>query len=584
MQKRWRILPFDPDQVEQLEAEAKIPTVVAMLLLNRGIDRADAISSFIDTKLSGLRDPENLPGIPEASALIYQAVQDKKKILIYGDYDADGMTASAILYRCLNLLHANVAYFAPNRMSDGYGLSANQIKRHHDQGFEFIISVDCGIANADEIAVAKELGMQVIVTDHHEFADCLPDADAIVHPRLPETDYPFGGLCGAAVALKLAWALCKLDSEATRVKPAHRDFLMMAVGIAAIGTVADVVPLQDENRILVTHGLRSLKDRPPLGLAALMKLTGLASKKQFDAQDIGFNIGPRLNAAGRLGQAPLGVELLVTEDKQRAQELADYLDNLNEDRKKIERSINLAAVKQIKEKYDAENDPAFVLAGHGWNAGVIGVVSGRLAEKYGRPVILIALDQMGVKPGIGSARNGGIGNLHETLKHCTEYLIKHGGHAAAAGLTIDENQVDAFRSAFCEYFQESISEEDRMVEVVIDAEALLSQLTPQTIYQMQQLGPFGEGNPAPLLCASNVDVVTGSAKRMGGGERHLSVKVSQYGKTLRAVAFGQGDWAEELDQVEGPIDVVFKPVINEFRGQRNVELHLEDWKPAADSI
>ena len=584
MQKRWRILPFDPAQVEQLEAEAKIPTVVAMLLLNRGIDRADAISSFIDTKLSGLRDPENLPGIPEASALIYQAVQDEKKILIYGDYDADGMTASAILYRCLNLLHANVAYFAPNRMSDGYGLSANQIKRHHDQGFEFIISVDCGIANADEIAVAKELGMQVIVTDHHEFADCLPDADAIVHPRLPETDYPFGGLCGAAVALKLAWALCKLDSEATRVKPAHRDFLMMAVGIAAIGTVADVVPLQDENRILVTHGLRSLKDRPPLGLAALMKLTGLASKKQFDAQDIGFNIGPRLNAAGRLGQAPLGVELLVTEDKQRAQELADYLDNLNEDRKKIERSINLAAVKQIKEKYDAENDPAFVLAGHGWNAGVIGVVSGRLAEKYGRPVILIALDQMGVKPGIGSARNGGIGNLHETLKHCTEHLIKHGGHAAAAGLTIDENQVDAFRSAFCEYFQESISEEDRMVEVVIDAEALLSQLTPQTIYQMQQLGPFGEGNPAPLLCASNVDVVTGSAKRMGGGELHLSVKVSQYGKTLRAVAFGQGDWAEELDQVEGPIDVVFKPVINEFRGQRNVELHLEDWKPAADSI
>jgi len=584
MQKRWRILPFDPDQVEQLEAEAKIPTVVAMLLLNRGIDRADEISSFIDTKLSGLRDPENLPGIPEASALIYQAVQDEKKILIYGDYDADGMTASAILYRCLNLLHANVAYFAPNRMSDGYGLSANQIRRHHDQGFEFIISVDCGIANADEIAVAKELGMQVIVTDHHEFADCLPDADAIVHPRLPGTEYPFGGLCGAAVALKLAWALCKLDSEATRVKPAHRDFLMMAVGIAAIGTVADVVPLQDENRILVTHGLRSLKNQPPLGLAALMKLTGLASKKQFDAQDIGFNIGPRLNAAGRLGQAPLGVELLVTDDKQRAQELADYLDNLNEDRKKIERSINLAAVKQIKEKYDAENDPAFVLAGHGWNAGVIGVVSGRLAEKYGRPVILIALDQMGVKPGIGSARNGGIGNLHETLKHCTEHLIKHGGHAAAAGLTIDENQVDAFRSAFCEYFQESISEEDRMVEVVIDAEALLSQLTPQTIYQMQQLGPFGEANPAPLLCASNVDVVTGSAKRMGGGERHLSVKVSQYGKTLRAVAFGQGDWAEELDQVEGPIDVVFKPVINEFRGQRNVELHLEDWKPAADSI
>ena len=583
MRKRWKILPFDPDQVKQLESEAKIPTVVAQLLLNRGIDNGDQISKFLENKLSGLRPPEELPGIPEASALIYQAVKAGKKILIYGDYDADGMTASSILYRCLSLLHANVAYFAPNRMSDGYGLNADQIRRHHERGFELIISVDCGIANADEIDVAKELGMQVVVTDHHEFAERLPDADVIVHPRLPGTTYPFGGLCGAAVALKLAWALCQLDSEATRVKPAHRDFLMMAVGIAAIGTVADVVPLQDENRILVTHGLRCLKDQPPLGLSALMKLTGLTSKRQFDAQDIGFNIGPRLNAAGRLGQAPLGVELLVTEDPQRAQELADYLDNLNNDRKKIERSINLAAVKQIKEKYDEENDPAFVLAGHGWNAGVIGVVSGRLAEKYGRPVILIALDQLGVKPGIGSARNGGIGNLHKTLQHCTEHLIKHGGHAAAAGLTMEESKVDAFRSAFCEYIEESITDEDRIVEIVIDAEAVLSQLTTQTIVQMQQLGPFGEANPAPVLCASNVDIVPGSARRMGGGERHLSVKVSQYGKTLRAVAFGQGDWAEELDQVQGQIDVVFKPVINEFRGQRNVELHLEDWRPVGES-
>ena len=583
MQKRWRILPFDSEQVEQLEASSKVSPVVAQLLINRGIHNPEEVSAFLDSKLSGLRPPEALPGVTEAAELIYEAVKSEKKILIYGDYDADGMTASAILYRCLSILQANVTYFAPNRMSDGYGLNADQIRRHHSQGVEFIISVDCGIANAEEIDVAKELGIQVVVTDHHEFADRLPDADAIIHPRLPNTDYPFGGLCGAAVAFKLAWALCQIDSDATRVKPAHRDFLMMAVGIAAIGTVADVVPLQDENRIIVTHGLRALKQRPPTGLATLMKITGLSNKREFDAQDIGFNIGPRLNAAGRLGQAPLGVELLVTDDPGRAQELAEYLDNLNNDRKKIERSINLAAAKQIKEKYNIESDPAFVLAGHGWNAGVIGVVSGRLAEKYGRPVILIALDQMGVKPGIGSARNGGIGNLHEALQHCTEHLMKHGGHAAAAGLTIEESQIDGFRSAFCEYIQESVSDEDRIVEVVIDAEAPLSQLTAQTIVQMQQLGPFGEANPAPVLCASNVEVVKGTAKRMGGGERHLSVKVAQYGTTLRAVAFGQGDWAEELDQVPGQIDVVFKPVINEFRGQRNVELHLEDWRAVSES-
>ncbi len=583
MQKRWRILPFDPDQVEQLETRANVSAVVAQLLLNRGIDSPELISTFLETKLSGLRPPEALPGISQAAEVIYDAVKANKKILIYGDYDADGMTASAIMMRCLTILQADVTYFAPNRLADGYGLNADQIRRHHDQGIQLVISVDCGIANAEEVDIAKGLGMQVVITDHHEFADRLPEADAIVHPRLPGSDYPFGGLCGAAVAFKLAWALCQLDSEATRVKPAHRDFLMMAVGIAAIGTVADVVPLQDENRIIVTHGLRSLKERPPVGLAALMKLTGLSAKREFDAQDIGFNISPRLNASGRLGQAPLGVELLITEDPQRAQDLAEYLDNLNNDRKKIERSINLAAVKQIKEKYDTENDPAFVLAGHGWNAGVIGVVSGRLAEKYGRPVILIALDQMGVRPGIGSARNGGIGNLHEALQHCTEHLLKHGGHAAAAGLSIEESEIDAFRASFCEYIQASVTEEDRIVEVVIDAEASLSQLTPQIIVQMQQLGPFGEANPAPVLCASKVDIVTGTAKRMGGGERHLSVKVSQYGTTLRAVAFGQGDWAEELDQVDGQIDVVFKPVINEFRGQRNVELHLEDWRPVAES-
>ena len=216
MQKRWRILPFDSEQVEQLEASSKVSPVVAQLLINRGIHNPEEVSAFLDSKLSGLRPPEALPGVTEAAELIYEAVKSEKKILIYGDYDADGMTASAILYRCLSILQANVTYFAPNRMSDGYGLNADQIRRHHSQGVEFIISVDCGIANAEEIDVAKELGIQVVVTDHHEFADRLPDADAIIHPRLPNTDYPFGGLCGAAVAFKLAWALCQIDSDATQ--------------------------------------------------------------------------------------------------------------------------------------------------------------------------------------------------------------------------------------------------------------------------------------------------------------------------------------------------------------------------------
>ncbi|MEC7565726.1 MAG: single-stranded-DNA-specific exonuclease RecJ [Planctomycetota bacterium] len=581
MVKHWKFHSFDPDTVAALESAAKIPNVVAQLLISRGMSDPQAVHAFLHMKLSDLRKPGELPGAENAAKLIFQAVQDKKRIQIYGDYDADGMTATAILVRCLKLLGADVGYFAPNRMDDGYGLNSDVLRRLHQEGTQMVISVDCGIANAEQADVAADLGLQLVITDHHEFGDRLPAADAIVHPRLPGTDYPFGGLCGAGVAFKLAWILCQLDSDADRVTAAHRDFLMMAIGIAAIGTVTDVVPLLDENRIIVTHGLHSLKDRACTGVQALKQITKINNKPKLQSDDIGFNLGPRLNAAGRLGQAALGVELLATDDPQRAQELATYLDQLNENRKTIERSIHLAAVKQIKENYDAENDPAFVLAGHGWHAGVIGVVSGRLAEKYARPVILIALDQLAIKPGIGSARSGGLVNLHTTLQQCTEHLEKHGGHAAAAGLTIAEGNVDAFRAAFCEQVAETLREENQVAELLIDAEAPFAQLTTQIVEQIHQLAPFGKDNPRPILCASRVEIIPNSARRMGGGERHLTVTLSQSSVKIRCVAFGQGDWAEELDQTDGPIDIAYKPVINDFRGQRKVELHLQDWRPSS---
>jgi single-stranded-DNA-specific exonuclease len=463
-------------------------------------------------------------------------------------------------------------------MDDGYGLNSDVLKRLHQQGTQMIISVDCGIANAEQADLANELGLQLVITDHHEFGDRLPAAAAIVHPRLPGSDYPFGGLCGAGVAFKIAWLLCQLDSGTEKVTAEHRDFLMMILGIAAIGTVTDVVPLVDENRAIVMHGLHSLKNQACPGIEALKKITKIHNKPRLHSDDIGFNLGPRLNAAGRLGQAALGVELLATDDPKRALELATYLDQLNENRKTIERSINIAATKQIKESYDVDNDPAFVLAGHGWHAGVIGIVSGRLAEKYARPVILIALDQLAIKPGIGSARSGGSVNLHKTLQRCTQHLEKHGGHAAAAGLTIQEKNVDAFRSDFCDQVAEMLKTEGQMAELFIDAEAPFIQLTTQNVEQIQQLAPFGKDNPRPVFVASEVEIVPKSAKRMGGGQRHLTVTLTQFNKKIRCVAFGQGDWAEELDQVSGPIDVAFKPVINEFRGQRNVELHIEDWR------
>ena len=379
------------------------------------------------------------------------------------------------------------------------------------------------------------------------------------------------------MALKLAWALCQQASGAKRVNPRMRDFLVSAVGLAAMGTIADVVPLIDENRVLVRHGLVSLKDKPGLGIEALMRITELDTKPAIDSEDIGFVIGPRLNAAGRLGQAQLAIELLITDRPDRAEELARYIHGLNESRQKLERSIYRAASKQVKERFNPENDAALVLADRDWHPGVIGIVAGRIAEKYHRPTILIAQDQLGIKPGTGSARSVPGFDLHAALTQCSEYLAGHGGHAAAAGLTIDDSRIDDFRDAFCEVAEQEITEELRVAELNIDAEAPLSAFTLRVVDQIEQLGPFGQANARPLLCTSGVSLAE-PPRPIGSGGHHLAVKLTQHNVTLRAVAFGGGEWADDLTAVNTPLDVAFRPVINTFRGRRSVELHLVDWR------
>jgi single-stranded-DNA-specific exonuclease len=582
MPKRWRYLHHDVGSVSALEQQADLSPVVAQLLTCRGITNAQDAKSFLDAKLTALRDPESLPGVTDAADRIHAASQSDRRITIYGDYDADGMTATAILFNCLKLLGANVNYYVPNRLDEGYGLNDEALKKLADRGSSMVISVDCGIASVEQAEVARQIGLELIVTDHHQMGDRLPNAAAIVHPRLPGHFYPFGGLCGAGVAFKLAWAICQRASDAQKVSPVMREFLMSAMGLVALGTVADVVPLLDENRILVRHGLGSLKHRPTIGLAALMKVTELDQKPKLASEDIAFTLAPRLNAAGRLGQAQLGVELLTTESQERATALAEYIHQLNSSRDSLERSIYLAANKQAKEQFDPEGDAALVLGGVGWHPGVIGIVAGRLAEKYHRPVVVVGFDQAGVKPGSGSARSAGGLDLHRTLARCGEHLISHGGHAAAAGLRIDEAHLDAFRAAFCEIAESEIKQTDRVAEIAIDAEAPLSQLTLGTVEQIEQLAPFGQGNPRPILAAHGVTLAE-PPKRMGSSERHLSVRLDHHGVKLRSVAFGQGDWAEELVQVDGPLEIAYRPVINQFRGRRSVELHLVDWRVPTSS-
>ncbi len=577
MPKPWRIAPHDPARIAHLERAAGVPAVVAQLLLARGIADPADVRQFLEPKLSGLRDPELLPGVAQAADLIYDAVRGKRRLTVYGDYDADGMTATAILVRCLRLLDAAVDFYVPHRIDEGYGLNAEALRKLAGQGADVVITVDCGICSVAEATLARELGLTLVVTDHHQMNEQLPAAAALVHPALPGENYPFVGLCGAAVAFKLAWALCQRASQNKRVNERMRQFLLQAVGLAAIGTVGDVVPLVDENRILVRHGLNGLCAYPTAGTSALLRQAKLHEKPSLECEDLAYALSPRLNAAGRLGQAELGIELLTTDSEVRAEKLAQFIEELNVERQTLERSMSRGADKQVREKFDPRRDAALVVADHEWHPGVIGIVAGRLTDKHQLPAVVFALDKLGVKPAIGSARSVPGFNLHAALAECDGLLESHGGHAAAAGLKMTESNLPAFRRKFCEVASRELGGRPTCFELRVDAETALHCLTRQTVQQIESLAPFGHGNSRPLLCASNVRL-SERPKRIGGDGRHLAMTFDQNGVKMRGVAFGGGDWEQELAAVNGELSIAFHPVINRYRGRTSVEIHLADWR------
>jgi single-stranded-DNA-specific exonuclease len=483
---------------------------------------------------------------------------------VHGDYDADGICATALAVLLLRELKADVAWHLPSRFEEGYGLNADTLTRLSDEGFHLVVTVDCGITAVAEVEHARSLGLEVVVTDHHRPADGFP-ACPVVAPL--KGDYPFTGLCGTGVVWKLAQALLGSD----------HPFLERHLDIVALATVADVVPLVDENRILVRHGLNCLRHYPTPGITALERVTKLDKKRELDCEDIGFTIGPRLNAAGRLGQAQLALELLTTDSTERAESLARYIHDLNDQRKTLERSVYKAANKLAQDAGDPLSMPALVLAGRGWHSGVIGIVAGRLAEHYHRPTILISLDELGAKPGMGSGRSAGGFDLHAGLTACSEHLIGHGGHQAAAGLTIEESSIEPFRRDFCAHAERIISQDERIAEIFVDAETPLTALTHQTVRQIESLAPFGHGNERPMLCTTDVRLAE-PPRRIGETGHHLSLRLEQHGVAIRAVAFGGGDWEDDLNKASGPLSVAFKPIINSFRGRVTVEMQLADWR------
>jgi single-stranded-DNA-specific exonuclease len=577
MPKRWQIRPHDTVAVAALEQRAGVSSIVAALLASRGVKEPAAVKTFLAGTLADLRDPETLPGVPEAADRILAAVRGRKKIVIYGDYDADGMTSTAILTGCLEALDAEPRWYVPNRFEEGYGLNSEALERLAAEGADLVVTVDCGIASVAEAARARELGLELIVTDHHSFGTELPAA-VLVHPRLPGTHYPFGDLCGAGVAFKLAWAIATRATGAKQVTPRLREMLLRGIGLAALGTVADVVPLLDENRIIVRHGLECLRQRGGPGLAKLLELAGLQEKSTLDAEDVAFRLAPRLNAAGRFGEAAKGIELLTIADAERAESLASYVHELNARRETEERSILLAATKQALERFDPEHDAALVLADRGWNAGIVGIVAGRLADRFHRPVAIIA---QGAHEGLvasGSLRSVPGFDVHEPLVACRELLVTCGGHAAAAGLRIDDTQIDAFRTAFVAEVTARMPDTLRRAQLTIDGETTLAGISLHAVEQIERLAPFGQGNRRPVLCASSVTLAE-SPRTIGGGGRHLSLQVMQHGAKVRGVAFGGAEWLPHLPAPGQPFHIAFKPKINEFRGRRTAEMEVIDWRP-----
>jgi single-stranded-DNA-specific exonuclease len=583
MSLKWNLRAHDAQLVQSIERASGVSPVIAQLLALRGITQPNHVSSFLDLKMTGLRKPSELPGIDAAVDAIFESIESKEKICVYGDYDADGMTSTAILYRCLKKLGAEISYFVPNRLDDGYGVSNDNLKKIQERGSKLVITVDCGITSVAEVEYAKTIGLRMVITDHHHVGMELPNAAAIVHPGLPHDPYPFPGLCGAGVAFKLAWALCQRRAGSEKLPESMRNFLFAAVSLAAIGTVCDVVPLLDENRIIVHHGLNCMTRYANRGLQALIKIADCDKKPKLESEDLGFRIGPRLNAAGRLGQAQLGVELLTCDSPERAQQLATYINELNKNRDSLDRRILKSANEVIKKHHDPENEPAIVLAQPDWHLGVIGIAAGRIAELYHRPTILISLDPLGARPGVGSCRSACGVNLYDAIQGSSQHLIKFGGHSAAAGLSIDPDKVDAFREDFCEQVIDQVSVDELIPDLDIDAEALLGHLTFQMMNDLEKLAPFGQKNPRPLMCATEVRLAE-PPRTMGSDGRHLSLRLEQHGSSVRAVAFGKADWAKELEKPDACFDFAFRPQINEFRGHRSVQLHLVDFRPSGSDV
>ncbi|MCE9581641.1 MAG: single-stranded-DNA-specific exonuclease RecJ [Planctomycetes bacterium] len=576
--RRWLISPTHPERAERLARALSVSPVVGQLLINRGIDDTAAASMFLRTQLDHLHDPFLLREMHKAVERLTRALRDSEPILVFGDYDVDGVTGTSLVVQFFRTLGRDVKWHIPHRITEGYSLSKGAIEKFAKEGIKVLITVDCGTTSIEEIRLAQELGMDVIVTDHHEPMATLPPALAFLNPKMHDSGYPFLGLCGAGMAFKLVWALAKSLHGQNRISGPLARFFVESMALVSLGTIADVAPLVGENRVFATFGLAALGNSSMPGIVALLKSAGLEGTV-LNAGHVGFRIGPRLNAGGRMGSAAIGVELLLTDSPHRAEDIVAELEIANTERQRIEADIMAQATEMVAQEHDLVNDPVIVLADDRWHSGVIGIVASKLAEMHYRPAILIALK--GDK-GKGSGRSIPAFHLYDALGTCKDLMDAFGGHSHAAGLSIGRENVAALRRRLNEYARGVLKADDLVPRLNVDMEVMLDQLGRDVAKEIQLLEPHGYGNPSPVLCTTNLRLA-GDPKVIGKTGDHLSFYVTQGKASMKAIAFGMADRYDDLVQNRRrAMSLAFTPIINEWQGREAVELQVKDLKYEAE--
>lgn len=589
--KRWNIKDVrrtHAAEIEAIAASLDISSLTAALLCARELDTPEKARAFLQRDRESFEDPFLMRDMDCAVDRILRALEDGERITIYGDYDVDGVTAVSTLYLYLRSKGAKISYYIPERISEGYGVNEGAIDSIAADGTTLIVTVDTGITAVREVEYASSIGVDMVITDHHECHDELPRACAVVNPHRPDCGYPFKELAGVGVAFKL---ICAIEQTLVPHDGRYLHRLCSEYGdIVAIGTVADVMPLIGENRLIVSIGLRLIEDGSRLGISALcdaasgdgkdQKPGAEIKRKKVTSSFIGYTLAPRLNAAGRIRNASMSVELFLTSDRDRADEIAHQLCEINRERQECENAMAEEAYAMIEQTHDFEHDRVIVLSAEQWHHGVIGIVASRITERYGLPSILISFDGGRYRSGGMSEDDVGKGsgrsvrgmNLAAGLAECREHLVKAGGHEMAAGLSVKRGELESFRRAICNYAASVLSDEDLIPMIDADAEVALSELTLDTVSEFSLLEPYGTTNPVPVFAAR--DAVLEDISAIGGG-KHTRLLLRDEDGAVSAVLFGRSPAELQLSRGD-TVDLLFNPDINEFRGKKSVQLIVRD--------